>query len=555
MKTFSLIILLFAICSPIWGAPREAERHVASGIEKHRGGDFKGAEQEFAAASKSQPDDPRILFDQACAAAAQGKHDDAEKLFDKSKLARDTELAAGSLYNLGHLATQRAQSKFGKHPEEAKPDERAEGLKHIERAVAHYRSCLSVDPNHADARHNLELLRLWVKHMQEVWKQRDRDKRRNEMGLLEFLERIQTEQKALREQTRALVNEDDSPRRRQAATLLSQQQRELSEEIAPLQKKLRESLTPAKDPGSAASPPPALSAEQEQGLAALTELTQQAKNAMSRAATDLASNALPQAEESQTQSLEPLNELYRILAPFEHILHKAIQLQEKLIESGAAVQESQNKDAVQEWTEKDLTTEQHQVAGWAEALKPKAEQGLKTEKAKPVVAGPAPPPSNSAGPQAPDPAALRQALIATYEKAIELGPKAEAAAKEAADRFSQRAWAEAKPKQEEALKLLKEIDEQLLKQPNQNQDQQQNQQQNDQSKKQDQQDQQQQDKSDQQQQSQQQKQPESKEKQKQDDSRKQAETVLRQARERERQYRDKQKQQAIIGGVKVDKDW
>jgi hypothetical protein len=292
-----------------------------------------------------------------------------------------------------------------------------------------------------------------------------------------------------------------------------------------------------------------MTAEVERGLAVLTELAQRSKSSMSRAATDLASNNLSAVEESQNQALEPLHEIYRLVAPFEHILRKAIEVEEELIPRTESAAELPADDAQRKFELADLPREQGRVAGWAEVLSEKARHASEQIKAQPAIAGPSPPPNAPGGP---DPAAQRAALLAAYGKAIELAPRARSAAQDAADGLTRQAFSEARLDQEEALKILKEIADQL---PKQNQDQQdQKKEPKDQQKE----DQKNQEKDEQQQDSQQKptsgKQPQDQHKI--DVSRQQAEALLRQARERERDYRQHQKKyQAIIGGVKVDKDW
>ena len=51
-------------------------------------------------------------------------------------------------------------------------------------AIGHYRDCLRLDAGHADARFNLETLRLWIKHMEALWAERDRQQKRDETDLL-----------------------------------------------------------------------------------------------------------------------------------------------------------------------------------------------------------------------------------------------------------------------------------------------------------------------------------------------------------------------------------
>jgi len=103
----------------------------------------------------------------------------------------------------------------------------------------HYRDCLRIDAEHAPARKNLELLRLWIKQMDDVWAQRDREKRRDEMDLLQFLEWIDGEQRMLEAAAKAFGQIDGSPRQRQAVALTENSQRLLAGEIEPLQQSWR----------------------------------------------------------------------------------------------------------------------------------------------------------------------------------------------------------------------------------------------------------------------------------------------------------------------------
>ncbi len=132
------------------------------------------------------------------------------------------------------------------------------------------------------------------------------------------------------------------------------------------------------------------------------------------------------------------------------------------------------------------------------------------------------------------------------ELALELAPDAELHSNQAVEYLVANEVEQASPEQTETLRILNEIAEPLK---NDKQDQQQN---DDQSQGQNGDQEQQQNESKDQQQDQDNKQ----EQQKQQKQHK-AESLLRQARERERDYRKKLKeQQAIFGtGVKVDKDW
>ncbi|MEM9645767.1 MAG: hypothetical protein AAF989_12325, partial [Planctomycetota bacterium] len=69
--------------------------------------------------------------------------------------------------------------------------------------------CLRIDPGHADARHNLELIRLFVKHIQDQWEKQDREKARREMNLLEFLEMVEQRQATMRSVVQSIKEDLD----------------------------------------------------------------------------------------------------------------------------------------------------------------------------------------------------------------------------------------------------------------------------------------------------------------------------------------------------------
>ena len=198
----------------------------------------------------------------------------------------------------------------------------------------------------------------------------------------------------------------------------------------------------------------------------------------------------------------------------------------------------------------ELSRNQTLVEGWSEVLPPKAEQELKQLQTMP------PAEAQSAGqPGRPDPKSQpsqqqaqqaqqeREALSQSLRKAVELAPKVQQLAREAAEHLGGKDVQRALPKQQEALRLLKEIAQSLPKQQPQNQDQQNEQQKPEEGAEKPQQN---ESASDPQQQNQQQR----------DLSQRQAEAVLQKVRERERRHQELRKQ--LWGRLppgKVDKDW
>jgi hypothetical protein len=380
--------------------------------------------------------------------------------------------------------------------------------------------------------------------MQDVWSRRDREKRREEMDLLALLQMLETEQGRLRQGVRAATREADSPRRRQGVRQAQTAQRELAEEIPPLKEKLKQTLQPPVPAGSpAASQPPAATDQTARALTLFNELADRAHTAMQQATGNLEKQDLTSAAEAQTAALDALNELYMGVAPLPHIVQKAIGNQEGLVQQSKEMTASQDRDTQAAKPDKpcdtaELARQQTYVARWSEILKPKAEEQLKQMAATPVPAGP---PAANPSAQSQKTQQDAEGLTLALQKALELGPRVQVLTEEAAAHLKKQEVPAALPKQEEALKLLREIAQSLpQQQPNQDQEQDQK-------------------PSPQQDKPQQPPQPQSagKDKQSRDLSQQQAEAMLRKVRQREREHREREKQQQgyLHGGITVDKDW
>lgn len=455
----------------VYGSTKKAYRHVNDGIQHYRAGDFEAADRAFAEADVALPEDERIAYDRACVFAARGDADRAIELFRQAAMSRDAQLAASSHYNLGCAVAAKAKAVFGDSPEQATPEVRAKGLSLLASAIAHYRDCLEIEPNHSSARRNLELLRLWIKHMQDTWAKRDREKQRDEMDLLAFLQMIEIQQTGLRRAVKHLQEQKDSPRRRQATKQVKVEQVRLRDEI------------------------------------------------------------------------------YTVIAPFQNVLQKATTTEDGLVNNSKGVversEEADDREDPRPIDYPDLAHSQRRVEGWSEVLPMKAEAELQRIETAPSAAGGPGAAQMGMGPGT-DPLQAEQAkeaLKESLDKAIELGPKIQGLCDEAAKSLENEDASAALPRQEEALKLLKEIAESLPKEPQQNQEQ------DDQK----------------QQQDNQQEKPKQKpsggdqkqQQRPQDLSRQQAEAVLRKVRERERDHRENQKElrRFLQGGVVVEKDW
>ena len=188
------------------------------------------------------------------------------------------------------------------------------------------------------------------------------------------------------------------------------------------------------------------------------------------------------------------------------------------------------------------------VTHYSEVLVPLAKEGLKQLQSLPATPPAAPPQTAQGGPvvNAEEIQKQRASMQRSMKKAVELGPKVEKLSCDAAQFLRDRKSKEALPKQQDALKLLKEIAEPLPKQnppPEQNSKDQNKQNQNKQNQKQ----------QDQKQRDQQQDQKQ----QQQEESQQQAEAAIRQVQERQQQRQEmgKKLQQSMSRPGNVEKDW
>jgi len=554
-RTAITLVILFTLPAPLPAATRQAAEKVRQGISHFRAEDYDQAAKAFAEADVSRPDDPWIAFDRACAYAAQGEADKALELFERAAMTRDRKLAVRSRYNLGVMAAEKARALFGEKPQEASPEVRAQGLALLTDAVRHYRDCLDLDEGHADARHNLELIRLWIKHVEELWRQRDRQKEREEKRLLEFLLMIEAQQRALRSGTKSLAGQPDSPLRRQSLATTESSQRTLSEEIEPLKEKIAAELGSAKEQmqssqtATGSAPDTTLSPEAaEKAVESLTNLADEARDAMVRAANELQDGSPGDAAGLQTEAVDRLDRIYQTVVPFADLVQRAIATEQGIVDQVAPAAE--DPDASEQFDFDELAWNQRFVADWVDVLALKAEQGLKGLENLDSSAMVAPPPdgselADSDAQTKSDAEAMKQQLEGlnqSMEKAVELGPQVRDLAREAAEQLAERNFTQALPKQQEALKLLREVADLL---PKQNQQQQQGNQDQDQQGNQ---------KQDQQQSGQE---PRQDKRPPQDVSKRQAETILRKVRERQRQRHelDRALQKRIHRPGAVEKDW
>lgn len=558
------VILLSLLCATgaVWDSA--TVKNVRAGVRFFSSGKFQQAQEAFTKAATTAPGNDTIKFDKACTLIARGDSSEARELLQQAALARDTRLSSASHYNLGNLAAAAARETLGSDPVSIDPSKREEVISGLLSAVGHYRDCLRVSSTHSEARHNLELIRLFIKHIQVQWEERDRQKARNDLGLLEFLRMLEEKQRALRGLAGTFTELKNTPQDRQLRKETAESQRQLREEIAPLKQKLSAELQKAAEQNQ----PDQL----EQIQSVLYQLAEEAGTRMLQAAEQIQSADTKTTILTQREVLDQLNEIYMVVAPFADVLQRAIPVQEGLIKQSESTHSLSSDDVEDEAvsatgqsdeTHDDFVWNQSRITDWArllslkaEAERPQLEAQLESmqslgQDGDPPVASSAQPSPNAEGA---DRSEHIVALVQSMENAIELAPKAEDRSSLAESRIRAEEFSEGLTAQQEALRLLKEIAEPLKNDQNQNDDGESRNQ-----------DQKQDDQHDQQENPGKKNDDGSDPQDQQDDrrntqqapSRETAESILRRARARAREHRDLEKElRKILGGVvPVDRDW
>jgi len=429
----------------------EAAAAVADGIARLAAGDAQESLAKFDRAAELLKGDAVVLFDRGCARRAGGDLDGAAADFAVPAAGRDLALAAKARFNLGDVAVARAQQSLGEKPEEAEGDARTKAVDAIEAAIGHYRSCLAVAPDHAGARANLERLRLWLKQMADAWARHDREKRREELDLLKFLDWLFTQEGELRTAGRGVARESDSPLRRAAQEALARRQRSLVEELPTLKEKLARAVQDAAQQAAApaaaqngapgGAPPQGAPAPDPAQLEALVRSLAEAVDAiggeMTRAGDAFAAAKFADGDLAGSHAQQGFEQLWLTFSDFGSVVQRGLGVANAQVD---ALKPFAAPDADPPFAAADeartTTREQARRIATIGALLPSHAEAMKEQ----------------------------QEFAAAVAKAIESGPKIEAAARTAATQVDLPDAATALGAAEEAQRLLKEIADLLPKQ-------------------------------------------------------------------------------------------
>ena len=507
------------------------------------------------------------------------------------------------------MSAENARKLAGERPDEVPAEKRQEILDELKQGIASYRHCLELQTNHAPSRRNLELVRNWIKYYTDRWRDRDRQKLRDESNLIAFLDFLMKAETALQETVKQLPENVAND----AFAEIKRAQDELREEVPTLREKIATELQPT-EPQTVAAPQPVPPQIQE-GIKLLQGWADEADNKMASASRLLAKTDAKDAASEQQAAIQELDRIWDAVIPFQPLLAKELADQTTITKSltpetkpeapsDTDADEIENKldlspesqnDAEVQYTApanqtlaigdddfKQLTESQEKILRKARLLSPKAEAELSRVESQPTAEPATDPttttndPNSPAQPSTIDPEEVKAGL----RKAIELAPAAVVAMESAVKQLKKKDRAAAVTHAEEARRILEEIQQAQPRNKQQDQDQDQNEKNQDQENKDKQEskdqeeDERQKDgdeekpsneeKSDEKKSDKEEKdgkqaeqQPEEKQPKPQQVSKDRIDEALRKVRERqqEKRERDQQTRLRVIGPAPVDKDW
>lgn len=274
-------------------------------------------------------EEPSIALVRGSARLALGERDEAKKAFERAADGSDPNTTLRARYNLGSIESAAAKELLGEHPEAAEGETRTNALAALDRARDHFRAALQLDADHADARHNLELLRLYVKSLKDAWRKADEAKKEQEKQDEPWLDQLER----LGKDHESVLAEAVVASTPESLTALAVRERAIAEELPLVVDKLKTQFDAPPPPTPGGPPPQEKSEEQKQAEVKLLEAI---------AAIQERSESLASELEAPTPNVESLSEglafvddglagSFLLLAPYERILKRGIGWQESYV--------------------------------------------------------------------------------------------------------------------------------------------------------------------------------------------------------------------------------
>lgn len=454
-----LIVVLAGCCSAVSADEVDAQRAfhlVQQGIQSFEAADFDAAVANFEEAISLTTDTSVIRFDQACVELAKGETDSAREKLRDVVSGSDPDVVQSAHYNLGILKVQQAKASIPSDPTQVPKKDRKEVVDQLEQAARSFRNTLEINPDHADAAYNLELVRMYVKHLQTIWKQQDEQEQEPEESLRQLILRLQS---SFRDSTQRISQLRDEQKSASRQTALADFQQDLEslnsdvQNIRPLVEQWLQSVMSAgktQDPGQ---PAPQPTPEELAAQKSVTAIVDQIESASQETLSSTVQEDWSTARQSSIGAVLHLHQLFLNVASYQEALQAALQKQMKL--NSAIGTSASNGEATKEQTEL-WGLEQQLISDLVQAFQIRAEQqkpevddqlakmeetsqdSTRPGNVPPPVTSPATgtPPESSGAPsslEVEQQKAMLEGLSESMERAISLGPDAVTYANKASD--------------------------------------------------------------------------------------------------------------------------
>lgn len=149
-----------------WGSP---ERKAQKAYKNKK---YEEATQYYSEAELDQPESPRIAYNLGNSYYKQKKYDKAILRYKKAFSAKDSKLSSEAYYNAGNSYFRQAEFSIQQGKQE--------GINEYRQAMAHYKKTLEINPNHQNAKRNIEVVQVRIKELLEQQKQNKQQNNQNQ---------------------------------------------------------------------------------------------------------------------------------------------------------------------------------------------------------------------------------------------------------------------------------------------------------------------------------------------------------------------------------------
>ncbi len=167
LRGTSALVLLLTVAAPARGG--EYERFLREGNELYARGDYARAEEQYIKSREEKQDSAIARFNIGNTYFARQDYERAiEHYLEALNWVRaDRELETRVRYNLATARVRESERSIG---DVTSPQKVQTGLELLRQAITTYRDVLEIDPDHADARHNLAVCQLRIKQLLDTLK-------------------------------------------------------------------------------------------------------------------------------------------------------------------------------------------------------------------------------------------------------------------------------------------------------------------------------------------------------------------------------------------------